>query len=98
MNATVYVIAYFALWSVIAFFAMRHDKHLAKRRGHRTPENTLMFFAFAGGALGAWLGMYAFRHKTKHAGFVVGVPLLLLWNAFCVYFAQDQLDLGWFRG
>lgn len=98
MTATIVLIGYFVLWSVIAFSAMRRDKRLAKRRGRRTPENTLMFFAFAGGALGAWLGMYVYRHKTKHASFVAGVPLLLLWNAFCVYFVQDQLDLGWFRG
>jgi uncharacterized membrane protein YsdA (DUF1294 family) len=37
-----------------------------------------MLWAAAGGALGAWLGMYTVRHKTQHAKFTVGVPALLL--------------------
>lgn len=92
-----YVIIYFALLSILGFSLMRHDKQLARRRGRlrRIPENTLMFVAFAGGALGAWIGMYAYRHKTKHRAFVIGVPLLLLWNAFVVLFLLDQLPAGW---
>ena len=34
--------------------------------------------ALLGGGPGGWLGMYAFRHKTKHWYFVVGMPLILL--------------------
>ncbi|MFC5530153.1 DUF1294 domain-containing protein [Cohnella yongneupensis] len=92
---TVLLIAYFIILSLIGFSAMRSDKQKARRHTRRTPENTLMFIAFAGGALGAWIGMYAFRHKTKHLGFVLGVPLLLLWNAFCVLWLTDQLSMDW---
>jgi uncharacterized membrane protein YsdA (DUF1294 family) len=41
--------------------------------------------------VGILLGMYTFRHKTKHMSFVLGVPailiaqLLLTW-AICYYF------------
>ena len=38
----------------------------------------------AGGALGGMLGMLAFRHKTKHKSFVIGMPLLLLLNIVCI--------------
>ena len=37
-----------------------------------------------GGALGGMLGMLAFRHKTKHKSFVIGMPLLLLLNISCI--------------
>ena len=32
---------------------------------------------FLGGGLGAWAGMYAFRHKTLHRHFSVGMPVML---------------------
>ena len=40
--------------------------------------------AAMGGALGGMLGMLAFRHKTKHKSFVIGMPLLLLLNIVCI--------------
>ncbi|WP_027085539.1 DUF1294 domain-containing protein [Cohnella panacarvi] len=85
------IAAYFIVLNLIGFASMRRDKTLARRRARRTPENTLMFIAFAGGALGSWIGMYAFRHKTKHRGFTIGVPLLLAWNVFGFIWL-----MGWF--
>jgi uncharacterized membrane protein YsdA (DUF1294 family) len=32
----------------------------------------------AGGSIGAWLGMYLFRHKTQHLKFKLGIPLIIL--------------------
>ena len=49
------------------------------------PERTLFLIAALGGSLGVLLGMYTFRHKTKHWYFVVGVPAIL----------AAQLALGW---
>lgn len=74
------IAAYFLVLNMIGFASIRRDKSLARRHARRIPENTLMFIAFAGGALGSWIGMYVFRHKTKHLGFTIGVPLLLAWN------------------
>ena len=37
------------------------------------------------GAPGALVGMILFRHKTKHAKFVIGLPLLLLLNIAIVF-------------
>lgn len=89
--SNLYLAGYLLFMNLLGLIAMRHDKKQAKRRGRRVPENTLMLIAFAGGALGAWLGMYAYRHKTKHAAFIVGVPLLLLWNVLAVLFLVDRL-------
>lgn len=68
---------YLLLINVIAFFLMFSDKIFAKRRARRIPESTLMLSGALGGSIGAILGMYIFRHKTKHRKFTVGLPLIL---------------------
>ena len=57
---------------------MGFDKHRARRKGaRRVRERTLFLSALLGGSLGACLGMWCFRHKTKHWYFVLGMPLIL---------------------
>ena len=69
---------YMGCMSVIGFFAMAIDKMKAKKDMWRTPEKVLFGIAFLGGGAGVWLGMKVFRHKTKHALFKYGVPLVCL--------------------
>ncbi|UJF35286.1 DUF1294 domain-containing protein [Paenibacillus hexagrammi] len=66
------------------FIEMGHDKAQAKKGGRRVPEKRLFLLAAFGGAIGGWLGMRAWRHKTKHSSFVYGFPLLIALNAICV--------------
>lgn len=69
--------------NLTAFALMGVDKRRAKRRGaRRIPERTLFLSALMGGALGAVLGMWVFRHKTRHWYFRYGLPAILL--AQCV--------------
>ncbi len=70
--------------SFICFMAMGIDKLKARAGKWRIPERTLFLLAAMGGALGGMLGMLAFRHKTKHKSFVIGMPLLLLLNISCI--------------
>lgn len=63
------------------------DKRQSKRGGRRVPERRFFLLALLGGAAGGLLGMYAFRHKTRHWYFRWGMPLILLL----------QLGLLWFR-
>lgn len=62
--------------NVIAIQMMKRDKYLAVYRKRRTREATLWKAAFAGGALGMTFGMKMYRHKTKHAAFKWGLPIL----------------------
>lgn len=66
------------LMNLIAFYMYWLDKRNARKRRWRIPENTLLGVAFIGGSLGALLGMYIFRHKTKHWKFKILVPLFLI--------------------
>ena len=63
--------------NLIAFALMGIDKRKAKKGARRIPEKTLFLFTALFGGLGGTLGMYRFRHKTKHWYFKLGFPLLL---------------------
>lgn len=63
--------------NLCGFFAMAVDKQKAKRHAWRIPESRFFLIALLGGSLGVLLGMYCFRHKTKHWYFVWGIPLIL---------------------
>ena len=56
---------------------MLADKQKARKNLWRIPEATLFLVAAIGGCVGSILGMYTFRHKTKHIQFIVGMPLIL---------------------
>ncbi|HZG56452.1 DUF1294 domain-containing protein [Paenibacillus sp.] len=89
-----YFYFYLAVVNVIGFFLMRYDKEQSKRSRWRVSERRLFAYAAAGGALGVWAGMLAFRHKTKHWSFVLGVPALLVVNAACVYAVLTRVPIG----
>lgn len=72
------ITAYLVLINAAAFVLMRIDKQKARQGAWRIPERTLMAVAALGGSLGAILGMYLFRHKTRHLKFTLGLPLILV--------------------
>lgn len=69
---------YLVIINVIAFLMYGMDKWKAKRNAWRISEKTLLLTAFAGGSAGALMGMFLFRHKTKHISFMILVPLFLV--------------------
>lgn len=74
----VLLVIYLFIVNIVGFCAMGVDKSRAKRSAWRIPERTLFLLAAFGGSIGVWGGMYAFRHKTKHMSFVLGIPLILV--------------------
>lgn len=79
MNHPVFIIfLYFLFINIIGFSFMGIDKQKAKRHLWRIPERNLFIIAAIGGSLGSFLGMYLFRHKTKHKAFVLGMPFILI--------------------
>ena len=73
-----WVLIYIAVINIIAFFAMGIDKERAQKRHWRIPEKTLFTMAIIGGGFGTWLGMYMYRHKTKHDYFVKIVSVVMI--------------------
>lgn len=71
-------IIYLLAVNLVGFALMGIDKRKAIKHVWRVPGAALFWSAILGGSIGAWLGMYTFRHKTKHLRFVVGIPLIFV--------------------
>ena len=74
----IYIAAYLAAISLLAIILTVRDKRAAKRNKWRTRESTLLIIAALGGSVSMLLTMHAIRHKTKHAKFTVGLPVIIV--------------------
>ncbi len=76
-----------AMINIGAFFVIGNDKRKSAhgRNTERVPEGFMFFLAIIFGGLGVYLGILAFRHKTRKWYFQIGVPLLILQNLVTVY-------------
>ena len=78
MDVITLLLEYLIAVNLIGFALMGIDKYKAKKRAFRIPEATLFIVAIIGGSIGSIIGMYAFRHKTRHWYFVYGMPAILI--------------------
>ena len=67
--------------NVITFVVYGIDKLKAKKGKWRVPETTLLLLAIVGGSVGAWCGVKVWHHKTMHAKFKYGIPLIMAMQA-----------------
>jgi uncharacterized membrane protein YsdA (DUF1294 family) len=72
------LLIYFILVNTFSFLLMGIDKYKARKNKWRIKESTLFLSSVIGGSLGSLLGMFFFRHKTKHKKFLLGMPCILL--------------------
>ncbi len=80
------VIVFFATMNVMAFCIMLWDKMQSKKRNaNRVSEGFLFFMATIFGSVGVYVGMFAFRHKTKKWYFIIGIPFLIIQNCSLLY-------------
>lgn len=86
------IICYLIVINVLAFFAMWIDKRKAKKGSWRISEKALFTLVLLGGGIGGILGMYVFRHKTQKPRFVVGFPLILLFEIVTSIFLYFQFQ------
>ena len=71
------LVYWLVLVNLAAFILYGYDKSCAKKNKRRIPEKTLLFWAWIGGSVGAFLSMRFFHHKTLKAKFFV-VPVLMV--------------------
>lgn len=86
-----YIFYFLIVWNIVVFFLYGSDKRKAKTNKYRISEKTLLLSSFLWGAIGAFLGMYVFRHKTKHVKFKILVPIFLILNCICFFYLRDYL-------
>jgi len=72
---------YFIIMSVIAFCLFGVDKYRAQHDQWRIPNKVLLGVSAVGGAFGALIAMYLFRHKTRQKMYTASLPVMLLAHA-----------------
>ena len=85
---------YLVMMNALGLAVMGLDKQKAIRNEWRIPEKTLFLVSAIGGSIGTFLGMYLFRHKTKHWYFVIGMPAILLVHVAVGFFLFSKGFLG----
>ena len=86
MDVVLAIAVYISSVNLLGLILMGIDKYKAKKRTFRIPEATLFTVAIFGGSLGTTLGMFLFRHKTRHWYFLYGMPLIMMIQAAIIYF------------
>lgn len=95
MDVITFLSSYFVGINLFGFAMMGIDKYKAKKRAFRIPEATLFIIAIIGGSIGSIMGMYAFRHKTRHHSFVYGMPFILIVQiALIVAFLNAPVEIS----
>lgn len=79
------LILYFIFINIVGFSIMYVDKQRAINNEWRVKENSLFLIVIIGGSVGSIIGMYLFRHKTKHLKFTLGYPMILILQALSLY-------------
>ena len=77
---------YLILIKIIAFIIIYIDKQKSIKHKWRIKESTLFLISIIGGSLGTLVGMYTFRHKTKHIKFTLGIPFILILQILLIYY------------
>lgn len=90
-----FIIYYLLIINIIAFITIYIDKQKAIKHKWRIKESTLFLLSALGGSLGTLLGMYNFRHKTKHKKFTIGIPLILVIQILiCIFLMYNNFILN----
>ncbi len=74
------MIYYLIFINLVGALSMYLDKYFAKNNMYRISEKNLFLVAIIGGSIGSIIGMYKFRHKTKHKQFTIGLPSILIFQ------------------
>lgn len=71
------LLLYLVIINAAGFLLMLADKLRAIRKEWRIPEAFLILIAIIGGSIGVLLGIHLCHHKTRHALFFIGVPVII---------------------
>ena len=80
------ILIYLAAISVISVIVCIYDKLISKKNRVelRIPERNLLILSALGGSVAMYIAMQITHHKTKHARFMIGIPVIMLLQAALV--------------
>ena len=91
MNYIYILIGYIIIINIISFFIMLYDKKQAIYHNFRISEKTIFIVSLLLGGIGTYVGMYVFRHKTKHLKFTIGIPIVIILNIISIFYIFNYL-------
>lgn len=91
MNYIYILIGYIIIINIISFFIMLYDKRQAIYHKFRISEKTIFIVSLLLGGIGTYVGMYVFRHKTKHLKFTIGIPIVIILNIISIFYIFNYL-------
>ncbi len=77
---------YFIVISIVSVALTAYDKSASWKRAWRVPERTLLWLGILGGALFMYVTMKLIHHKTRHAKYMIPLPIFILLHAIIAYF------------
>ncbi len=86
MNIILFILAiYLILINLIAVIVTIYDKLCAVKRRWRVKESTLLILSALGGSISMYITMLLIRHKTRHIKFMLGIPLILIFQLLIAF-------------
>lgn len=73
-------LCWLALISLVTAAVTVADKLNAKKGSFRIPEKSLIILALLGGSVAEYFTMRLIRHKTLHKKFMIGLPLIIVFQ------------------
>jgi uncharacterized membrane protein YsdA (DUF1294 family) len=85
-----YIIYILIACNLVSFSLFAIDKYKAVKNKWRISEKVLILSAYTMGSIGALLGMFICRHKTRKTKFIILIP-------FALFFDSTLLLILWWR-
>lgn len=86
MNIFLFILAiYLILINLITVIVTIYDKLCAVKRRWRVKESTLLLLSALGGSICMYITMLLIRHKTRHIKFMLGIPLILIFQLLIAF-------------
>ena len=77
------LLIYLGIVSLLSVIVCIYDKVISKKNNVklRIPEKSLLIWSAVGGSVAMYICMQLIRHKTKHAKFMIGIPVIMALQA-----------------
>ncbi|MGN0489146.1 MAG: DUF1294 domain-containing protein [Ruminococcus sp.] len=79
------ILIYLILINLFAVIITYYDKRCAIKKKWRVKESSLLLVSFLGGSICMYFTMIIIRHKTKHLKFMLGIPVIIIFQAIIAF-------------
>lgn len=83
---------YLFIINLIAIVITVYDKRASVKHKWRVRESTLLIVSALGGSVAMYITMRIIRHKTKHYKFMLGIPLIFIFQCAIILFVRRFIN------